>query len=698
MLRLDVDPPPASSEPAELANQLADLFTRSEPESLNAVQDCALQSELLVGGAEIQATDEPSSSEQSLQKIPANTDGPEPFESTPNPPQIESQSPAMLSSQLPESGRSRLLSFTEFRSCHLLAKGGMLNLGPWLEKQFPDHLAAFISENLSLQGLPKLYLAVRAAKQQDLKCLLTPEVVRRTSSLVRTGQNQLGERDDALCSAWAEILLSTPDPVTDYSGLRRTGLKLLTFVHAFSSNRPIDPKTLLGGDDSIPFTSTALRNALEIFHHHSLTTDRWVEHLRDRLDSNATDRRQMLAERIAAAKKELRAAFRDKANLRVETSHCRQAWADFMMRIAKEKADLLLDPQRDWVYAPLPEVIKRWGTVYTRTMDNADAKYHSRNKMDRAFQDLSDKATDLAQMLHIWNSPGVSQQHGETDSAAIGQLNGLIACDPLADLEEELCRLIIRSVLRGHVSETAHLDLTLADFIERPQLLELLNELPELIDGDMTDWQPHERIVSVDSVQEPVRATARFLEDAVAPLEEGLDLLTAFREVLVGSGREDLDDRLIRLMDEPEKRKLWSERRQEVEALQEIAIQISELGGQLGEFADSQADLARELGSGLREISQTVGRTGFELMLMKTWSHMILETSQRLVAGHVDSLRAQASDNHAVLEALDHKDYARAMMLTDPAANPPKEQRLRATWWRNAARTRIPIRKLTFRR
>jgi hypothetical protein len=284
----------------------------------------------------------------------------------------------------------------------------------------------------------------------------------------------------------------------------------------------------------------------------------------------------------------------------------------------------------------------------------------------------------------------MSLDQGDTDSTTIGQLSTLLTSDRLADPEEELCRLIARSVLRGQLCESVRMNLTLGDFVDRPHLLELLTDLPNTVNGEFGESVSKEPIVDLDDIREPIRVVTRFLEGATVGSNDDTDLLSVFREALALSGRSDLEDRLIPLMGEPEKRKLVNNRRLEVDSLQESASLIRAIGGQLGDFAAPQSDLVRGAASSLQQIVQTVGRPGYELALVQAWSQQILAASQALLSNHAEVLRREFNTHAGVLDALGRKDYALATLLSGLGMTEVKRQRLRETMWRQEARNQFP--------
>jgi hypothetical protein len=144
--------------------------------------------------------------------------------------------------------------------------------------------------------------------------------------------------------------------------------------------------------------------------------------------------------------------------------------------------------------------------IKQRNPEQAQANYES--YLDDAAREW---LTARTSKLQTWNAAPIIQHIADTDSVAVGQLHSLLASESLPDPEEELCRTIIKSVLGAQRTEKVCLDLTLRDFIERPQFLELLDELPKIVESDAEGWESSESIVPIDHLKEPVRVAARFL-------------------------------------------------------------------------------------------------------------------------------------------------------------------------------------------
>jgi hypothetical protein len=574
-----------------------------------------------------------------------------------------------------------LVSFETYRAEHFAGRQGLSELAPWHLPTFNARLRQLIKDCLQSDSLPQLLLAVRAAEVAKLPNLLDSDAVRHVAYLLRYGQLQTDARE-TLWQRWEAVLLSElHDDLQLESGF--VGVKLLACIHGFSCKVPLSVSNLLGGGDFVSIQNGALRAAFELFRQRSLTTHQWVEHLRDRLDSNQLDRRETLEARIRQARQQLRTTVQDRRVLRnLVTSHCREAWASFLSKTAKERSALLLDLPRDWKTAPEPEAIERWATVYQRTMEHEGAKYIDRKNMDGAFDELSSQALTLSQMLRAWNKGSESSiPSREAESAEIGQLNSLFNSEPLEDAEEELCRLVARAALRGQTLPKVCLELTLKDIFERPLLMEFLDELPgPQVRGELPalSWA----VVKVDDLAEPLRVAARLLEPVELLPEDAEVSAAGLQQALSRLGRTDLEDRFITWMDESEKRKCWNDRRLQVEELERSSLRMSELGAQLSDLTDQRADAIRGFGLSLHAVSDRVGRPGLELALLKAWAIWIIDSSSGFVNERAEDLRHRSSGNDAVLQALDRKDYWLATAPVDGLGR-HRSTRLRETVFRS---------------
>ncbi len=589
------------------------------------------------------------------------------------------------SARVDDSQADRLVSFEEFRANHLISAKGQLIAAPWNAPGFLGQLRGLLSESLHSQNLPHLRIAVRAAEDLDDPCLLDSDLLQQAVHFLRTGQALAQETFGTTWARWRATLLTAPAVAEDATivGSGLTGLKLLAFVHAFASSDPVDLSNVAGGEADLGFESADLEAAFLLFHQRSLTTQGWADHLRERLGNiDPIHRREHLEERIAQAKNSLRALFQERQSLpTLSTSFCKDAWKNFIKRIGKDRADLLTEAPAAWKSAPSAEKVRQWSTLYEREM--ASAKYIDRARMNRVFDDLSRHSITLAGLIEQWKSSAMTHPQRESDQAAIGPLKQLLEGGPLADGEEELCRRITAAVLCERLVPEKTYDLPLSELIIRPALLEFTGEMPEPecdAEGRRNLDAP---IIVTEDLAQARRLAARLLEGAGPLPEPDADLLSFVRDSLERRARADLEDRLTAWMDESDRRRLWSQRRQQIEDLQQEALTLSQLALKLSDLIDPRADDVRGYADHLRAISERLVRVGFELPLVQAWSRQIAQASRGLIEWHLQHLRERFAGDLAMLDAIEREDYAAA---TVPAHHDGETvPKLRETLFRPAA-------------
>lgn len=576
--------------------------------------------------------------------------------------------------ELPE----ELTTYARFREHFWLGAAGVES-APWRAPSFIDVLAAATSTWLA-NGPARTWALLtvsRALEALGQVPLIATSEVRSAASLWSSPESPSAglepERSERLRAG--QIAFGTAG--------QRVGL-LLEALRP-SAERPLLAHEISVLLDQADFDSGALRVVVTWLLTNSAYGHDPLDLLRrsHRASARSTDE---LSRQLDAARRELQTHVTrvwSAAGGKVQRTHCRHAWSDFVERIQPSLTRLYPPPRGDDHWTPATAAQEVDG--YLNTLDSAceryGAKFDDKRRMVRTATEIADaarKVIDLRRSLqHVDNSerPPIAIPSVELDQ---------LRTSTCGAIEEEFARqILVRAVgATSHSpNETHPLAITIADLCKWPNLLRVIRDVPrESVDALR---QAEQAFAYADDLNEPIRGAA-ILVQSPEPTE-GTDfealisrLERTQRNALLGQFVHALEDRL--------QRQVHAERTESLGRLSSALSQISQ-------FVDDLAQLGNRFAPSLRAVrdhARTLIETDdirLDTTLMERWLERLLEHGRVLVDDHVRALSTEAErrdEREDIHTALIRRDYLRAIRLLRGHAG-TELRTTRQTEWRDTA-------------
>lgn len=615
--------------------------------------------------------------------VAANT----PPEAPPPVPVVTAVVPAPPPIELPPFPE-HLRDFRAFSRAWWLSPAQRCEPAPWAQPEFGARLADASAAVLQPQRLAQLWLSCRAAEAIGLE----PPVGSRDVSLLadlleRPGSAAAGadaDRPDRLRRALGELQLASPDQLA----ARQTYYRLPTFLEAV---RPLREQPLPMSEvgeliELVDLHDAALRTCVEGLLQLGATGVPAVDHLRSKFGAA----RQQTADELKAALEKARKEFHEQvrrlwsaAGGRIQRTHCRQAWDQFIAKeqeLFKRLYPVEHGGQPEWDPDELAARIRDVLQVHRRVAEKGRAKYEDRHTMDRAAEGIAESARTVnAAMRDLRAARATRPEEGTDVVRLIECARKLEASGPLPRPDEELLRQALLRLLAPPTSNPDPLLITEDDVRRHPDLLALL------------PWRGKEAFepVSVEETTEPLRATAVWLGTSNPLPEEGGSFLE--RCVRWARDRERID-LLARLADGLPAKERAAVQKLRTEALYRLtdAGQLRAVWRQLDSLASSQLDLVASVLDEVKRLASEQEECDAPPQLVECWMGKVAEHAARVRDLVVEGYRQEAQalkDGRGpdVLRRLEQGLYAEA--VAQLRGRPPERMAigLRETCWRTQA-------------
>jgi hypothetical protein len=416
-------------------------------------------------------------------------------------------------SSLPEN----LQSFERFRTAFWRDDRGAVAPAPWQTSGFERKLEVCAETALRDQRFARLLVFARAGEVLGFSSCPAADDVRVLIGRLGGPRTAAAESDVRR----AQLI----DQATAGSLRPTLATRVAVFLEAITvnSSRPVAPAHVQGLLDGASF-SGAFANLLAALFTVGSTDDDLLARLRAALRQLPTKTPEELSAAVTGAEAELHREMRrlwSAAGGKVERTHCRDAWQQFMTKAQPIFNELLTNEKWD-------DVKRLDGLLseHARIADKFEAKFQDRNRMDRAAGELVSAARAVvAARREAGRRSRALQGHGLPE--LVDAYNALPLRSSLTASDAVFVPLFERLLERHEASNEDLAALQLAEFYRRPSLLE---SLPTLSIGEG-------RSVEAASIAEPLAAAAHLM---MAPSQSGDAPVRELSHYLRDIGREDL--------------------------------------------------------------------------------------------------------------------------------------------------------------
>ncbi len=412
-----------------------------------------------------------------------------------------------------------LFDFAAFREHFWIAPGGDCRPAPWSDRPaFAGALARAQEQALRDADLLRLYLFSHAGATPELD----PRDVRALAAVWAHPLDSAAGLDDARADRLRDAALAGAEP-----GPRWKLALLLEAARPTCGRPPIDHEEAAALLDAAAFHDRALEQTLRGLLEAAMMLPDAVAYLREEFRQRALETPEVLRKRFDRAREtlhEIAKRGRLGAGGKIQRTHCRDAWDEFMSELWPELERMfpgLKSPEADWDVRKRQANLDRLAGRGRVIAEDGGVKFQDRGAFDRTAREIFDAArrvNDALDQLH--RASGRRPVVGV--KLPLQPAKALHSHGPLDDPLEELCR---RALLRlidppeepDAPPEDAHhqaepLDITPALLADYPELLTLLPAGEPLAEG-------HAALFHADDVENPLAAAALLLSPA--PVREG---------------------------------------------------------------------------------------------------------------------------------------------------------------------------------
>jgi hypothetical protein len=442
---------------------------------------------------------------------------------------VASPPPVPLSAQLLATLPRELQTFEKFKQCYWLDPDRQLRRTPWSDPDFARRLLASSLQALAEGRFAHLWLLASAAKALDVKDVPALEDI------------------EALAAIWARPDLETSGSSEPRSVSLLEQLKNAERVASTATRLRVVLEALRPGGvrlsvsqvdeviDAANFQDVQLREALRALLKLGSYVGSPIDLLRGAVQRAPMKSMEQLRAELTAAREKLHDEVKklwSAAGGKIERTHCREAWTEFM-----SEARPLFDSLSASTLPDASRRLARLKETYEKIADKRGAKYGDRKRMDRAVRSLLEAAQEVVQAdLKIEAHERELAAPAPDVHVPLDAYNALNQATPLPLPEEDAFRQLLQRVVQG---ATAHhggeLALTLRDFLERPSLLESIPHVS--LSQDSTGLEA--ALVEVRTLASPLMAAAILLDEHPAPVPSEA-MAPSLPRHLIETGREDL--------------------------------------------------------------------------------------------------------------------------------------------------------------
>lgn len=395
-----------------------------------------------------------------------------------------------------------------------------------------------------------------------------------------------------------------------------------------------------------------------------------------------------LSKRLDAARRDLQTLVTrvwSAAGGKVQRTHCRHAWSDFVERIQPSLTRLYPPPRGDdrWTPAKAAQEVDGYLGKLDLACERYEAKFDDKRRMVRTATEIADAARAVVDLRR-------SLQHvddGERPPTTLPTLEfDQLRTSSCGAIDEEFARqLLVRAVglTSESPAETHPLAITIADLCKWPDLLRAIRDVPR----ESVDALRHaeQAFAYADDLNEPIRAAATLVQSPEPTDGANFEALISRlertqRSALLGQFVHALEDRL--------QRQVHAERTESLGRLSAALSQVSQLVDDLAQLGNRFAPALRAVRDHARTLIET-DDIRLDTTLMERWLERLLDHGRHLVDDHVRALSMEAERRDEcddIQTALARRDYLRAIRLLRGHAGTDLRT-TRQTEWRDAAET-----------
>ena len=599
---------------------------------------------------------------------------------------VFSPPPAAPSSRMQGALPWELQTFEGFRQSYRLDQGKRLTRTPWSEGDFSQRLLDSSVQALTGDRFAHVWLLAAAARAFDVEAVPALEDIEALAAL--------WSRPDLETSGASEQRGgSLLEQVKNAALVPSTATRLRVVLEALRPSTSGERLPISRVDEVIDgagFQDAQLREVLRGLLQLGAYVRSPIDLLRGTVQRAPTQSLEHLRADLEAARAKLHEEVKtlwSAAGGRIERTHCREAWAEFMSEArplfdALSAASVLPD-------ATASRRLVKLKDTYEKIVDKRGAKFGDRKRMDRAAKSLLEAAQEVVQAgerIEAYQreaAPAAADVHVPLEA-----YNALSQVSALPGAEEDGWRRLLQRVVQGAGAPPRHrseLALTLRDFLERPSLLEAIPRVSLPQDGTGLETA----LVGVRAIAFPLLAAATLLSDQPSQVPSEA-MVSGLPRHLIDLGREDL---LIHLQTLSPQESLTAST-----ALQNAQDRFHTLLTSATSRCNELSDVAHPLAPAFRQALDKVESSAQEQPprpeLLAGWLQLLDAAGDEALGHSIEQLwiRAQGlpdDKRSAIEEALASRRMTDALALLGGEPRQPLPG-VRAVLSRSEARTRFP--------
>lgn len=600
-----------------------------------------------------------------------------------------------IDSEPPQPAPQNDLSFVDYREQNWLAPSGRCAPAPWRDQDFGRSLQRAMAQALEDRHLASLLLFARAAEQLCHPALIGSADLEVIGDLMT--QPDLVEtrhRSDPLSQARARSTqMNTP------------AARVQVFLDAICGTgedriAPDDIDLIL---EFAGYTCPLLHSTVSALLRLAALGVSPLRPLRERLRAGPEPPAVSLDELTAILDRERQQLHADchplfsAAGGRIQQTFSRNAWSRFIERVWPTITQLFPVARKgvqSWDPSLVRAQIESIVPTASQIANHAGVQFQDRHTFDRFAKRIAASAARVNEaMARLVEARSPRRATSPIDDQfPLDDLRALLGSPPLTVPEEELCRSLLAQLLQPDEQEAPDpLAFTLAEICARPDLLAVLDEIDE---DALRRAQPARPLARVTGVRDPLRAAAILMEPGAVGITDDQPSFEALRQHLWAQQRGDLLGRVIALLPASDQSRLHRERADLQEQLHQALAAVRRPWQTLEELAQPAAGpLGTRCAEAERHIEEVAENHAGSLLLL-SWLGALRDRAERARADAVRELaRTTHESNHPrrreVLAALRDGRAADAMMLLGEGPV-ERQETLRETAWRRAARARFP--------
>ncbi len=367
---------------------------------------------------------------------------------------------------------------------------------------------------------------------------------------------------------------------------------------------------------------------------------------------------------------------------RIQRTHCRRAWNEFIDRIQPSLTRLYPPPRGGDAWSAQDSLyeISKYGTLLEVICEKHSALFDDKRRMLRTAGEIADAARRV--VLARREEPSAHEikiPPLPLPAVELGQLRGTRLRVP----EEEFSRmLLLQAVERSPGEPSLHpLSISAADIYARPELLRVLGEIPK--EAVAALQHPSSALAYADDIKDPIRAAAILLQPPEINQRQDLDTFVA---ALENAQRLCLLGLIVNALDERLQRRVHAERSEVLGRLAHCLSKVTQNVDDLVQLGNRFAPEIRAIRDEARAVFEN-GVVQLDTRLAECWIEGVRKAARQLVTDNVAALIAEAKsrdDGADIRTALSQGHYGRAIrMLRGHAGTEVKASR--QTAWRGDA-------------